>query len=49
MEEKQMSLPPNEDDQKRAWEPPTIEELDFSATEFAYIGVGPLDLGIYSL
>jgi len=33
---------------KLAWEAPTIQELDFSATEAAYIGIGAIDLGIYS-
>jgi hypothetical protein len=34
---------------KRAWQAPTIEELDFRATEAAYIPGAPNDLGIYSV
>jgi hypothetical protein len=48
MEEEQVSPSHAPEDQKRAWEPPVIEELDFSATEAAYIPGIPLDLGIYS-
>jgi hypothetical protein len=31
-----------------AWEPPTIEELDFSATEASYAIPGAVDFGIYT-
>jgi hypothetical protein len=34
---------------KLAWEEPTIEELDFSATEAAYVPGFPNDLGIYTI
>jgi hypothetical protein len=30
----------------RAWETPTIEEVDFASTEAAYAGIGA-DLGLY--
>jgi hypothetical protein len=33
---------------KLAWESPTIEELDFSATESNYIPGAPVDFGIYT-
>lgn len=39
----------NETEAKRTWQAPTIEELDFSATEAAYIAGAPNDLGIYSV
>jgi hypothetical protein len=34
---------------KRAWEAPTIEEIDYAATEAAYIFGGVSDLGIYTV
>jgi hypothetical protein len=49
MEEEQVSPSQNADDHKRAWEPPVIEELDFSATEAAYVPGLPFDLGIYTI
>ena len=39
----------NETEEKRPWQAPVIEELDFSATEAAYINPGPNDFGIYSV
>jgi hypothetical protein len=49
MEDEQASAAQDAEDPKRAWEPPTIEELDFGATEAAYIPGVPADLGIYTL
>lgn len=40
---------PSEPEAKRPWQAPVIEELDFSATEAAYIPGAPNDLGIYSI
>lgn len=34
--------------EKRAWQAPLIEELDFSSTEAAYIPGAPIDLAIYT-
>jgi hypothetical protein len=34
---------------KRPWEAPTIEEIDYAATEAAYIFGGVSDLGIYTV
>jgi hypothetical protein len=48
MEEEQVSPANDSDDHKRAWEPPVIEELDFGATEAAYVPGTPIDLGIYT-
>jgi len=48
MNQSQTSSPDTETQQKRAWQTPTIEELDFSATEAAYIPGAPVDLGIYT-
>jgi hypothetical protein len=45
----QSSSSASETEVKRAWQAPTIEELDFSATEAAYIPGAPNDLGIYSV
>jgi hypothetical protein len=47
MEEKQLSDLSTET-KPRAWEPPTIEELDLSATEAAYGVPGTIDFGIYT-
>jgi hypothetical protein len=49
MKEKTLLSPHDHETQKRAWEPPMIEELDFSATEAAYIPGAPVDLGIYTI
>jgi len=35
--------------EKRPWEAPTIEEIDYAATEAAYIFGGVSDLGIYTV
>lgn len=43
------SSPHTENQEKRAWQTPTIEELDFSATEAAYIYGLPSDLGVYTV
>lgn len=46
----QQPLIPSEDKEpKKQWQPPTIEEIDYGSTEAAYIGVGALDFGIYSI
>jgi hypothetical protein len=49
MEDEQASASLEVEEPKRAWEPPMIEELDFGATEAAYIPGIPADLGIYTL
>lgn len=49
MNQSQTSNPHTENQEKRAWQTPTIEELDFSATEAAYIPGAPVDLGLYTL
>ena len=49
MNEFQTSPSQTENQEKRSWQTPSIEELDFSATEAAYIGLGAIDLGIYSV
>jgi hypothetical protein len=38
----------SENTEKRAWQAPVIEELDFSGTEAAYIPGAPIDLGLYT-
>jgi hypothetical protein len=48
MEEKQISSALKADGPKREWEAPTIEELDFTATEASYIPGAPIDFGIYT-
>lgn len=35
--------------EKRPWHTPSLEELDFSATEGAYIPGAPVDLGMYTV
>ena len=49
LNQSQSSSSVNETEVKRAWQAPTIEELDFRATEAAYIPGAPNDLGIYSI
>jgi hypothetical protein len=49
MEDEQVPASHDEGVPKRAWEPPLIEELDFGATEAAYIPGVPSDLGIYTI
>jgi hypothetical protein len=49
MKESLASSQQNENEQKRPWQAPTIEELDFGATEAAYIPGLPVDLGIYTV
>jgi hypothetical protein len=49
LNQSQKSSPHTENNEKRAWQAPTIEELDFSATEAAYIPGIPADLGIYTV
>lgn len=49
MEEKQSPAPDTQHAPRRAWEAPSVEELDFNATEAAYIPGAPNDLGIYSV
>ena len=44
-----MSSPQTEKHEKRAWQTPTLEELDFSATEAAYVPGTPIDLGLYTI
>jgi hypothetical protein len=43
------TTPDSENREKRAWQAPAIEELDFSATEAAYVPGIPADLGIYTV
>jgi len=49
MNQSQTSSPQTETQEKRAWQTPTIEELDFSATEASYVPGAPNDLGIYTV
>ena len=47
MNEKNVSN--NEAELKTAWQAPTIEEIDYTATEAAYVPGAPHDLGIYTI
>jgi len=49
MEDEQVPVSHAEEVPKRAWEAPLIEELDFAATEAAFIPGFPADLGIYTV
>jgi hypothetical protein len=39
----------NENQQKRVWQAPVMEELAVTSTEAAYIPGAPADLGIYTV
>lgn len=38
----------NEQNDKLTWSTPVIEEIDYVATEAAFINIGAADLAIYS-
>ncbi len=38
-----------ETESKKPWQAPTIEEVDYGATEAAYVPGAPIDLGIYTV
>jgi hypothetical protein len=47
MNEQIVSIP--ETESKKPWQAPTIEEVDYGATEAAYVPGTPIDLGIYTV
>jgi hypothetical protein len=47
MNEQSVSTP--ETETKKPWQAPTVEEIDYSATEAAYVPGAPHDLGIYTV
>lgn len=49
MNQSQMLSPHTENQEKRVWQAPAIEELDFSATEASYVPGAPNDLGFYTV
>ena len=49
MAEKQNAVSDGGQPEKRVWEAPAIQQLDFGATEAAYIPGSPSDLGIYTV
>jgi hypothetical protein len=49
MEDEQALASEMPDTLKRAWEAPSVEELDFTKTEAAYAFIGAADLGLYSV
>lgn len=48
MSERETSSPRTEGQERRAWETPVIEELDFSATEVSYMPGIPVDMAAYT-
>lgn len=49
MSESKTSSPQSENQEKRVWQTPSIEELDLHATEAGYVYGVPVDAGIYTL
>ncbi len=47
MNEQSVAIP--ESESKKPWQAPTIEEIDYGATDAAYIPGAPVDLGIYTV